>query len=110
LQYNIEVRDLARQDFTFFMHRAPNHLRQANVNQEFLLMAKEKGTRGQPVQPERVDKDGPYPMMCKEGKGVRNFACPNYDGCLDRAAKGMWSGFTCRECCSYVQKEEEPQS
>ena len=70
-------------------------------------MAKEKGTRGQPVQPERVDKDAPYPCMCKEGKGVRNFACPNYDNCLDRAAKGMWSGFTCRECCSYVQKEED---
>ena len=80
------------------------------INQEFLLMAKEKGTRGQPVQPERVDKNGPYPMMCKEGKGVRNFACPNYDNCLDKAAKGMWSGFTCKECSSYVQKEEEPQS
>lgn len=48
--------------------------------------------------------------MCKEGKGVRNFACPNYDDCLDRAAKGMWSGFTCRECFSYVQKEEENQN
>jgi len=70
-------------------------------------MAKEKGVRGQPTQPERTDKDSPYPMMCKEGKGVRNFACPNYDNCLDKAAKGMWSGFTCRECASYVQKEEE---
>ena len=77
--------------------------------QEFVLMAKEKGSRGQLVQPERVDKDTPYPMMCKEGKGVRNFACPNYDNCLDKAAKGMWSGFTCRECCSYVQKEEDNQ-
>lgn len=74
---------------------------------ESASMAKEKGVRGQPVQPERTDKDGPYPLMCKEGKGVRNFACPNYDNCLDRAAKGMWSGFTCRECSSYVQKEEE---
>jgi hypothetical protein len=78
--------------------------------EEFVLMAKEKGSRGQLVQPERVDKDAPYPMMCKEGKGVRNFACPHYDGCLDKAAKGMWSGFTCRECCSYVQKEEDNQS
>jgi hypothetical protein len=47
-------------------------------NQEFLFMAKEKGPRGQLVQPEKVDKDAPYPMMCKEGKGVRNFACPIY--------------------------------
>jgi hypothetical protein len=91
----------------YFLHRA---CRAGGINQEFLLMAKEKGTRGQPVQPERVDKDAPYPCMCKEGKGVRNFACPNYDNCLDRAAKGMWSGFTCRECCSYVQKEEDNPS
>lgn len=70
-------------------------------------MAKEKSVRGQAVPFERGDKDSPYPMMCKEGKGVRNFACPNYDNCLDRAAKGMWSGFTCKECSSYVQKEEE---
>jgi hypothetical protein len=48
--------------------------------------------------------------MCKEGKGVRKFACPHYDDCLDKAAKGMWSGFTCRECVSYVQKEEENQN
>jgi hypothetical protein len=77
------------------------------ISKELPSMAKEKGVRGQPIQPERTDKSGPFPMMCKEGKGVRNFACPNYDNCLDRAAKGMWSGFTCRECGSYVQKEEE---
>jgi hypothetical protein len=45
--------------------------------------------------------------MCKEGKGVRNFACSYYDGCLDKAAKGMWSGFTCRECNYNYQKDEE---
>ncbi len=80
-----------------------------DIKRESVQMAKEKGPRGQPVQPEKMDKDGPYPMMCKEGKGVRNFACPHYDDCLDKAAKGMWAGFTCRECCSYVQKEEESQ-
>jgi hypothetical protein len=48
--------------------------------------------------------------MCKEGKGVRNFACQNYDTCLEKAAKGMWSGFTCRECPQYSQKDEEPQA
>jgi hypothetical protein len=74
------------------------------------FMAKEKSSRGQCVQPEKVNKEGPYPTMCKEGKGVRNFACPHYDDCLDKAAKGMWSGFTCRECVSYVQKEEENQN
>ncbi len=78
--------------------------RPAGIDQESAFMAKEKSSRGQCVQPEKVSKDGPYPTMCKEGKGVRNFACPHYDDCLDKAAKGMWSGFTCRECCSYVQK------
>lgn len=48
--------------------------------------------------------------MCKEGKGVRNFACQNYDICLDKAAKAMWSGFTCRECCCYCLKEEDSLS
>ncbi|MEM5788586.1 MAG: hypothetical protein AAGU11_14845 [Syntrophobacteraceae bacterium] len=70
-------------------------------------MAKEKCGRGQLVQPDRMDREGPCPTMCKEGKGVRNFACPLYDQCLDRAAKGMWSGFTCKECSSYVQKDED---
>jgi hypothetical protein len=57
-----------------------------------------------------VEKDGkqqPNPVMCKEGKGVRHFACQYYDHCLDKAAKGMWSGFTCRECCLHFQKDEE---
>lgn len=48
--------------------------------------------------------------MCKEGKGVRNFACQIYDICLEKAAKGMWAGFTCRECPHYTQKEEDSQA
>lgn len=44
----------------------------------------------------------PNPVKCKEGKGLRNFDCHHYDDCLDKAAKGMWSGFTC-EKCAYFQ-------
>ncbi len=44
----------------------------------------------------------PNPVKCKEGKGLRNFDCTYYDECLDKAAKGMWSGFTC-EKCAYFQ-------
>lgn len=44
----------------------------------------------------------PNPVKCKEGKGLRNFDCLHYDDCLDKAAKGMWSGFTC-EKCAYFQ-------
>ncbi|WP_448382838.1 hypothetical protein [Desulfosoma sp.] len=44
----------------------------------------------------------PNPVKCKEGKGLRNFDCQHYDECLDKAAKGMWSGFTC-EKCAYFQ-------
>ncbi|NSW87479.1 MAG: hypothetical protein HPY84_14275 [Syntrophobacteraceae bacterium] len=73
-------------------------------------MAKERICRGQSVQVEKNGKNPPYPTMCKEGKGVRNFACQNYDACLDKAAKGMWSGFTCRECACYSQKEEDVPS
>ncbi len=71
-------------------------------------MAKEKTGRGQSAQPEKNGKNASCPAMCKEGKGVRNFACQNYDTCLDKAAKAMWGGFTCRECPQYSQKEEEP--
>ncbi|GLI36053.1 hypothetical protein [Desulforhabdus amnigena] len=70
-------------------------------------MAKEKVYRGQAGQAEKIGKLSLGPVMCKEGKGVRNFACQNYDACLDKAAKAMWSGFTCRECCFYCQKEED---
>jgi hypothetical protein len=73
-------------------------------------MPKEKMIRGQSVQGEKCGKNTPNPTMCKEGKGVRNFACTNYDVCLDKAAKGMWSGFTCKECSHNFQKDEELQS
>ncbi len=43
----------------------------------------------------------PVPTRCKEGKGVRNFDCIYYEACLDKAAKGMWSGFTCAKCAYY---------
>jgi hypothetical protein len=46
------------------------------------------------------------PMLCKEGRGLRNFACQHYDACLDKAAKGMWSGFTCRQCEYYQHKDD----
>jgi hypothetical protein len=73
-------------------------------------MPKDKVARGQTAQQDKTGKDLPNPTMCKEGKGVRNFACNFYDACLDRAAKAMWSGFTCRQCNHNYQKEEEPQS
>ncbi|RMG56029.1 MAG: hypothetical protein D6722_27085 [Bacteroidetes bacterium] len=43
----------------------------------------------------------PNPVKCKEGRGVRNFDCVHYDDCLEKAAKGMWSGFTCKDCIHY---------
>lgn len=71
-------------------------------------MAKERAVRVQHVQ--HLDKNGkcsPAPAMCKEGKGVRNFSCQHYDNCLDKAAKGMWSGFTCKDCGLHSHKDEE---
>jgi hypothetical protein len=70
-------------------------------------MPKERVSRGQPVQPDRNERNPNNPVMCKEGKGVRNFACSYYDACLDKAAKGMWSGFSCRDCSCYSHKEDE---
>jgi hypothetical protein len=52
-----------------------------------------------------VKKPAPNPVRCKEGKGVRNFDCPYYDDCLDKAARAMWPGFTCGECENY---DEQP--
>lgn len=72
-------------------------------------MARERASRSNAAQSERCGKNSPNPTMCKEGKGVRNFACSYYDACLDKAAKGMWSGFTCKECQHNQQKEEESQ-
>jgi hypothetical protein len=70
-------------------------------------MPRERVCRGQSVQLEKDGKTLPNPTICKEGKGVRNFACQSYDACLDKAAKAMWSGFTCRECSQHSQKEED---
>lgn len=70
-------------------------------------MAKEKTSKTPAPAPDKEVKCVPNPLMCKEGKGVRNFACLSYDNCLDKAAKAMWSGFTCRDCGQYTQKEEE---
>jgi hypothetical protein len=70
-------------------------------------MPKERVTRGQSPQTDKNGKQSAAPIMCKEGKGVRNFACQNYDNCLDKAAKAMWAGFTCKECTCYCQKEDE---
>ena len=49
----------------------------------------------------------PNPVMCREGRGVRLFSCEYYDFCLDKAAKGMWSGFTCAQCPFYQQSTQE---
>jgi hypothetical protein len=69
-------------------------------------MPKERISRTQ-VSTEKNGKSSQCPMMCKEGKGVRNFACPSYDACLDRAAKAMWGGFTCKDCDCYCQKDDD---
>ena len=68
-------------------------------------MPKEKG-KG-PSLGERTSRSAQAPTVCKEGKGVRNFACTHYDHCLDKAAKAMWGGFTCKECVCYCNREEE---
>ena len=73
-------------------------------------MPKEKAHRVHSLQPDKGGTNTPEPVMCKEGKGVRNFACQHYDDCLEKAAKGMWSGFTCRDCDHYYCKEEETSS
>jgi hypothetical protein len=73
-------------------------------------MPRERVCRGHSAQTDKNGKTIPNPTMCKEGKGVRNFACQTYDICLEKAAKGMWAGFTCRECPHYTLKEEESQA
>jgi hypothetical protein len=77
------------------------------ADKEMEIMPKEKISRGQILQFEKQGKTPPTPVVCKEGKGVRNFSCQHYDNCLDKAAKGMWSGFTCRECGCNSQRDEE---
>jgi hypothetical protein len=76
-------------------------------DEETVKMPKDKAYRGQMIQSERDGRNLANPIMCKEGRGVRNFACQFYDSCLDKAAKGMWSGFTCKECAWHFQREEE---
>ena len=74
-------------------------------------MPKERASRGQSGNTDKHVKCAPNPCMCKEGKGARNFGCQHYDTCLDKAAKNMWSGFTCRECAlHHFQKDEEVAS
>ncbi len=46
----------------------------------------------------------PHPVACREGRGVRYFDCPHYDDCLDKAAKALWTGFTCAYCLFYQQQ------
>ena len=70
-------------------------------------MRKERAHRSQVHHPGRDGKSVPNPTSCKEGRGVRNFACEHYDVCLNRAAKAMWSGFTCRSCGQYRPADEE---
>jgi len=48
-----------------------------------------------------MNQELPRPVKCKEGRGVRNFKCGHYENCLDHAAKGMWTGFTCGKCEHY---------
>jgi hypothetical protein len=76
-------------------------------DEEIIKMPKEKAYRGYIFQLERDSRNARNPVMCKEGRGMRNFACQFYDLCLDQAAKGMWSGFTCRECARHFQRGEE---
>jgi hypothetical protein len=75
--------------------------------EETVKMSKEKASRGQMVHSGKEGRNMANPTMCKEGRGVRNFACQFYDACLDKAAKAMWSGFTCKECPSHFQREED---
>jgi hypothetical protein len=75
--------------------------------EETVKMPKEKACRGHMIQSSKEGRNTANPIMCKEGRGVRNFACQFYDSCLDKAAKGMWSGFTCRECTCHFQRDEE---
>jgi hypothetical protein len=87
--------------------RVERHLhKMCAIHEENTRMPKERGSRAL-VLPEKNSKSSLCPAMCKEGKGVRNFACQYYDSCLDRAAKAMWSGFTCKDCDCYSHKEDD---
>ncbi|SHE72111.1 hypothetical protein SAMN02745206_00746 [Desulfacinum infernum DSM 9756] len=71
-----------------------------------MMMAKPQRTRRQEPPTNGVDLV-PNPVLCREGRGIRHFACVHYDACLDKAAKGMWTGFTCAECGFYNSRERE---
>ena len=70
-------------------------------------MPKDRAHHGHAVQARKGARFMSNPVICKEGKGERNFACRHYDSCLEKTAKSMWAGFTCRECAHYHQKEQE---
>ena len=74
-------------------------------------MAKEKSatayTRGSFLDDSKL---APNPVLCREGRGVRHFGCLYYDFCLDKAAKAMWTGFTCAQCAFYENREVESGS
>jgi hypothetical protein len=53
------------------------------------------------VAPREMPGNEPEPVRCKEGRGQRNFDCMYYESCLNKAARSMWSGFTCEECPFY---------
>lgn len=59
------------------------------------------------ISPDDNRQISPTPVLCREGRGIRHFSCLFYDFCLDKAAKGMWTGFTCTECIHYSRSETE---
>ncbi len=67
--------------------------------------------KSQPTAAEKSSNQAPEPVpnpvLCREGRGVRHFACIHYDACLDKAAKGMWTGFTCIECAFYPARKQD---
>jgi hypothetical protein len=87
--------------------RAEASFKTYGFDEETMKMAKEKACRGQITHSERDGRIMANPVMCKEGRGVRSFGCQFYDSCLDKAAKGMWSGFTCKECPCHFQRDED---
>lgn len=58
------------------------------------------------IAEEKPGRPTPNPVLVKEGKGWRNFACQHYDACLNLAAKSMWTGFSCKFCELHVTKKE----
>lgn len=69
-------------------------------------MAKETALRAQ-ISTSPAGEFCPDPVLCREGRGLRHFSCMYYDICLNKAAKGMWTGFTCAECFFFEKREPE---